>query len=419
MLIEFSVENFRSIKDKITLSMDSSSGKKLPKNLIKLSEKQNLIKSAAIYGPNASGKSNLINSIYFMWFMITQSHQFNLNTKIDNLPIASKRSPFKLDLNFRKKPSRFEIIFIHKDIKYKYGFSCDNEKIIDEYLYYYPKGKEALIFKRKATKDFEFKIDRKEQKERAKQTLSNTLYLSRATQLGYEKTKEPYEFLTNYLVINYSPVWEECTLKQLYENKKLKDKILCILQKADFGNIENIRITKDKRKVNGVEIKFEKDTASLNYLKQNEEDFYDIGFTHKTKEGNLLDFNRVEESLGTRRALSFLGRFFDIFEKGKILIIDEFETSFHPNIVKFLVALFYSKHNKNKAQLIFTTHSIPLLDNELFRKDQIYICSKEPDEGTVLRSLLDFDLKQEVDFERAYLNGRVGGLPFIDETILD
>ena len=414
MLIEFSVENFRSIKDKITLSMDSGSGKKLPNNLIKLSENQNLIKSAAIYGPNASGKSNLIKSIYFTWYLITQSHQFNIDTRLNNIPIA--RTPFKLDLSSCKKPSRFEIIFIHKNIKYKYGFSCDNEKIIDEYLYHYPKGKKALIFKRQNTKEFEFKTDKKGQNERSKQTIPNTLYLSRATQLGYEKTKEPYEFLRDYLVINYHPAWKDYTIKQIYKDQKLKTRILEILQKADFGGIEDIIATKKKGNIK--EIAFKLDGSEFSH-KELKGDIYNLKFAHRMKNGKLIEFSEMEESNGTRRTLSILGPFLDILEKGKILIIDEFETSLHTNIVKFLVALFNSKHNKNKAQLIFTTHSIPLLDNELFRKDQIYICSKEPNEGTILKSLLDFDIKQEADFERAYLNGRIGGLPFIDDTFLD
>ena len=114
-----------------------------------------------------------------------------------------------------------------------------------------------------------------------------------------------------------------------------------------------------------------------------------------------------------------LGPIFDILEYGKVAFIDEFEVNLHPNITRFLIRLFNSKINTKNAQLIFTTHDTNLLDKELFRRDQIYICTKEPNKNTLVASFLDYDLRETADFERAYLNGRVGGLPFIDETLFD
>jgi len=415
MIIEFSIENFRSIKDRLTLSMDSGPGKKLPQNLIAIDEKQTLIKSAAIYGPNASGKSNLIKGLFFMWYMVTQSHKFNTDVKLNQIPIP--RNSFRLDKTSMKKPSRFEIIFIQDKVKYRYGFSCDDEKIIDEYLYYSPKGREAVIFNRTNTTNFEFTIDRKEQEIRASQTLKNTLYLSRATQLGYEKTKVPYEFFAGYIVINYAPNWEEITTKELYSNPKLKEKIISIMKKVDFGGLEDIVVSKEKGKIREIAVKLDWSEVKQ---KDSEGDIYKLKFLHKTDSGELVEFNRSDESEGTIKALSILGPYFEIMDKGKVLVMDEFETSLHPNIVKFLVALFNSrKYNKSGAQLIFTTHNTSLLDSEIFRKDQIYICSKESNGSTKLNSLLDFNIKQESDFERAYLSGRFGGLPFIDETLLE
>ena len=101
-----------------------------------------------------------------------------------------------------------------------------------------------------------------------------------------------------------------------------------------------------------------------------------------------------------------------------MLFIDELDSSLHPEITRMIVKLFNSKNNKN-GQLVFTTHDTTLLDNELFRKDQIYFCSKELNSFTTLSSLLDYDIRQDIDFERAYLNGRIGGVPFIDETLYD
>ncbi|MBI3027676.1 ATP-binding protein [Candidatus Woesearchaeota archaeon] len=411
MIIEISIENYLSVKDKVTLSLDSSPSKKLPQNLINLSRDDKLLKSVVIYGANASGKSNIIKSVFFLWNMVRSSHNFNVDTKIPRLP-------FKLDEIYLEKPSKFEIIFIHKNIKYKYGFSCTNEKIIDEYLFYWPRGREALIFSRKDTTKYEFKSDKRRQDIIKTQTNNNVLYLSRATQLGYEKTKGAYEFIVNNIVINISPLWQDITIKKIFENQDVRKKILEVLKKADFGGIVDVKVDKRKGHLQSVEFKFGKEGPTFNPLKPQEQDVYNVKFQHKTKKGNLIDFEFHEESFGTQKFFSMLGPIFDILESGKVAIIDELESSLHPNIIKFLVKLFNSKYNNN-AQLIFTTHNTNLLDNELIRRDQIYICTKEPNKNTILISFLDFDLRETADFERAYLNGRVGGLPFIDETLFD
>lgn len=412
MIIEISIENFLSIKDKVTLSLEAGSGKRLPQNLIEVSGKVRLLKSAVIYGANASGKSNLIKSVFFIWNMVNKSHNFNIDTKIP-------RIPFKLDETSINKPSRFELIFIYKNLKYKYGFSCDDNRIVDEYLFYWPHGRESLIFSRKNSKEYKFTEDKQKQKLIKKQMNDNVLYLSRATQLGYEKTRNIYEFIVTNIVINYNPTWTSFTIKKIYENSSIKQKIIEILQKADFGGIVDIKVIKQKRKVDGFEFKLEGNMPSFNPIKQKEEDFYDVKFVHKGKNGKLIELSFQEESDGTQKTLAMLGPFFDILENGKVAFIDELESSLHPNITKFLVRLFNSKNYKSNAQIIFTTHQTTLLDNELFRREQIYICTKEPNKNTVITSLLDFDLRESADFERAYLNGRVGGLPFIDETLFD
>jgi len=412
MIVEISIENYLSIKNRITFSLDSSASKSLPKNLINVSEKQNLLKSVVIYGANASGKSNMMKAFFFVWNMVKNSHTFNVDTKIP-------RMPFKLDENCINKPSRFEIIFIHNNIRYKYGFSCDDTKILDEYLLYWPNGRESQIFNRTGTKNFTFTIDQTQQNQIKSQMNDNVLYLSRATQLGYEKTRTVYEFIINNIVINYGPAWENFTIKKMYEDSVLKRKILEILQNADFGGISDIRPIKDKRKVRGIEFKFEKKNTIFNPLKDTEEDFYDMNFIHKTTKGESINFNMQEESGGTLKTLFLLGPIFDILEHGKTLFIDELELNLHPNITRFLVKLFHSKKNNKNAQLVFTTHDTTLLDNELFRRDQIYLCSKKSDNSTELHSFLDYNLRETADFEKAYLNGRVGGLPFIDETIVD
>jgi AAA15 family ATPase/GTPase len=409
MLIEFSVENFLSFKDRVTLSMDTSSGSKLPQNVIKTPKKKRLLKSVAIYGGNSSGKSNFIKAVFFMHWMVTNSHLFNINTEI-------KVSPFKLNTECYKSPSRFEIKFVLENTTYRYGFSCDSKKIVDEYLFYSTGLKEKKIFERTNTENFSFDVDEDQQEVIKSQVIENTLYLSRATQLKYQKTRDPFLFISN-LVININPSWANYTIRKLDEDPKLKIKILEILKKADFGGIENINIKKEKKPTQRVNFNFNPKNENSIQIGSSVDDFFEVTFTHKNENGKKVNFDITEESEGTNKTLIMLGPLFDIMENGKVAFIDELETSLHPNITRLIIRLFHSNKNKN-GQLIFTTHNTNLLDNALFRTDQIYFCSKEPNKYTKLTSLYDYDVRQVNDFERVYLSGRVGGTPFIDETLL-
>ncbi|MGB9927154.1 MAG: AAA family ATPase [Methanosarcina sp.] len=389
--------------------MDTSSGTSLPQNLIK-TPKIRLLKSAAIFGANSSGKSNLIKAVFFMHGLVATSHNFNINTEI-------KTSPYKLNTEYYKSPSSFEIKFIQEGITYKYGFSCDSKKIVDEYLFYAKGKKEYKIFERTNTKKFSFGVDEKQQEFIKSKVIDNTLYLSRATQLGYQKTKVPYLFLSN-LVININPSWVDYTKKKLHEDPELKNKILEILKKADFGGIENIDIKKEQKPVQRVDFNINQNNESSIQIGNEFKDFFEVKFIHKDENGKDIAFEGTEESEGTNKTLAMLGPLFDIMENGKVAFIDEFDSSLHPKITRLLIMLFHSDRNKENGQLIFTTHDTTLLDNELFRTDQIYFCSKVPNKYTELSSLLDFDVRQVTDFEKAYLSGRVGGIPFIDETLL-
>ncbi len=407
MIIDFSIENYLSIREKIVFSLKATGSNKLFKNIIDVDDKTKLVKSVAIYGANASGKSNLIKGLLFMWKMVVSSHNFNVNEKIP-------QTPFKLDNISKEKPSKFEINFIQKGIRYRYGFSCNKEEFIEEYLYYWPKGKESLIFKRDKKNKFTFNTNEKQQKTIEKQMISNTLYLSRATQLGFEKTKPVYEFFKENLIININPIaWHEYTVNSIYKNPKLRDKIIEIMKRADFGGINDITVEKGKGKIK--EIQFDARGVSQRDL---ENDILDIKFVHDIKNKHI-PLNLAEESLGTQKTFAILGPLFDILENGKIAVIDEIGSSLHPRIIQFLIRLFSSRHNKKNAQLIFTTHNPTLLNNELFRKDQFYFVEKEPNESTKITSLKDYDIRQDADFEKAYIEGRFGANPFVDETYVE
>ncbi len=439
MLLEFSVENFLSFKDRVTLSLDSSASKKLPSNLIEVSEKERLLKSAVVYGANASGKSNLVKALFFMRNMVAHSHNFNIDTRI---PVT----PFRLDRDCLEKPSCFELKFVHEGVRYRYGFSCDRWRVIEEYLFERPGKREKAVFKRqnsfekdssdKGISEFHFPVDKKQQELISSQTIENTLYLSRATQLGYEKTRPVYDFFTGSLQVCLTPGWENYTLERMHSDEAFKARVIEVLKKADFGGIEEIMVKKLKSPSPAPEFVFE--YSPTDAFKSSGPvagpaamsasgyggaysgvygDSYEVRTRHRTESGDSVYFDLREESEGTRKTLTLLGPLFDVMDTGGVLFIDELESSLHPEITRLLIRLFNSKKN-SQAQLIFTTHDTNLLDNELFRRDQIYFCTKEPNRHTELASLLDFDIRQEIDFERAYLTGRVGGVPIVDETLL-
>lgn len=410
MLIDFKVENYLSIKDEVCLSLEcASSTSNLKKNCF-TENKYKLLNSLVIYGGNATGKSNLIKAVWFMKNMIagSQNHKFG-----DILNVT----PYKLDPKKSKEPSKFEINFIIGSKKFTYGFSCTKEKIIEEYLTSTPGlGRPKELFRRRKTNNFNFTSGIPRQKRITEETNNNQLYLSKIALHNYEPLKEVYSFLTDNLVVGTSTQWGVQTKERLNEDKNFKKWVLNILKKGDFGGISGIEMRMEKKEVHEFELKFGKKSI-LNSWGREKREILDLKFVHKDKNNKKILFDETEESMGTIKTLNMLGPIYDILEKGIIVFIDEFETNLHPEITRFLVKLFHSEHNKKQGQIIFTTHDTSLLrGNNLFRRDQIYFTEKKPNQSTSLHSLMDYDIRENIDFQSAYLNGKVGGMPFVDES---
>lgn len=426
MLIKFSIENFRSIKENVTLSLVSSSDKSLDNNLITtdILKKDRLLRSAVLYGANASGKSNVILAFDSLRKLVLHSHTFQKGKEISY-------SPFKLDKKYLSMPTKFEIVFMKNNIRYVYGVSFTNEKIVDEYLCYYPEDRKALIFERKDTNNYRFTIDVKEQKFISEKTLDNILYLSNSTQLKYKKTSEAFDWFKDSLTTitaTESPHWIQRTIELFNKDKTLKELILKAILEADVGivdfsaTLERIPIEDSK-----TQEKIKKIITSLVLEASGERLMLvdmDIKTIHKVldEKGNAFDvqFAFDEESEGTKRMFSLIGPWVDALNKGHVLIVDELDTKLHHNLMVFLIKLFHNPtQNKNNAQLIFTTHNINLLDLNLFRRDQIWFTEKNPNFGsTDLYSLIEFSPRKDKNILKGYLAGRYGAIPFLsDERI--
>ena len=407
MLIEFTIENFRSIKEEVTLSLVASSDKSLDNNLIKADvlNRDNLLRSAVLYGANASGKSNVLLAFDFLAFLVTKSHHFQKGGKIDI-------SPFKLDEGYLSKPSKFEVVFIKNNIRYTYGVSINSEKIIDEYLYYYPKGRKAIIFERKDTTDYKFTMDGNKQKGFSEQTLDNTLYLSRSTQLGYNKTSEAFDWFKDNLHVIGPPdhlALTDFTVNLLKDEKEI---ILKAIILSDFG-IDDVSAIIKEFTVDNFPVDLPIELKNLLMRDGSKGTQVKIQTFHKG-----IPFEFKEESEGTQRIFSLIGPWIDALKNGRVLIVDELDTKLHHLLNVFLIDLFNDPtQNKNNAQLIFSTHNTNLLDQDLFRRDQIWFTEKNPDLGsTDLYSLVEFSPRKDKDIKKGYLAGRYGALPFIKEN---
>lgn len=418
MLIEFKAENFRSIRDEVTFSLLASSDRSLEGNLIELDalkKNDRLLKSAVIYGANASGKSNVLLAISNLQKLVMTSVK---NQEGDLLPFE----PFKLTPEWMSKPSKYSVFFVKNNTRYKYTVSFNKTKVIDEELYYYPSNREALIFERRNTTEFKFTTDKRIQNDISKRTLDNVLYLSNSAQQNYDKTLEAFKWFREDLKIIGARTLSEhgdLTIRMLNQDDNSKKAILRSLEGADLGlidisaNIENINPDDLPAEIlNQLPRSFDTTNGKLQVI--------EINTFHRAKDENgkehniQFDFNK-EESEGTKRFFSLIGPWLNALQNGHVLFVDELELKLHPMLSEHLVRLFHDKgYNKNNAQLIITTHNTNLLNDEIFRRDQIWFTEKDPNAGnTNLYSLLEFQVRKDQNILKGYLMGRYGALPFI------
>ena len=427
MIIEFSVENYLSFKEKSTLSMVASSDKKLPTNVFENPKGENvdLLKSSVIYGANASGKSNFIEALtYFVWFMRTSSTG-GRKGKLTGL------TPFKLEKSCRSKPSNFELIFLLDGVRYIYGFSADNSKIHTENLFFYPKGQKSLLFERvRTSKKSKYKFGTSYWKGSGKslinQVRENALFLSVAAQFNNPiATKIIDWFDLNLREVNVS---SSTSAERMYtsrhstKNSAFKNEILLFLKQADFGIVDfNISLVPLKDKFSSDEMSETFKGFPEIFRNQIEDaEIDEITTLHKGIEGSVsLDFS--EESDGTMKFYALAGPINYSLKNGSILLADELGMRLHPLLSRWIIELFHStKTNPKGAQLIFTTHDTSLLDQSLFRRDQVWFTEKNEEGSSELYSLWDFKKenskkpRNEENINKGYLAGRYGGIPIID-----
>ena len=417
MLLEFLVENFRSIREEARFSLVATTKKDeihednvIRPNLAEGVKSIPLLRSAALYGPNAGGKSNLIKALGTMQEIVITSSQ-NLET----LPIT----PFKFSSEASKAPSVFEVTIFAEGVRYQYGFSATSLAIHEEWLFAFPKGRVQTWFERSISAEGEYDyrfsdklIGDKDVWKRA--TRPNALFLSTAIQLNSQQLQPVFNWFANKLRVAGIRGWSPHFSIEWCQDNNRKSQVLDFLRAADFA-ISDIHVNEEEFSPDSLPSKLPVHARKfLEYELQGKKGFRVTTF-HQSDSGNLVDLGLREESDGTKKMFNFAGPWLDSLEKGHVLFIDELHDSLHPLLVKFLVQLFHSNDsNPNQAQLVFSTHETSILSQEIFRRDQIWFCERDEMQNTKLYSLAEFSPRKGVEnLERGYPSGRYGALPFV------
>jgi len=423
MLVEFKVANYRSFREEQTLSLVASKDTELGDNCVDQG-KLRLLKAVGIYGPNASGKSNLIKALSTMRDIIEKPGKPG-----ERLPVA----PFRLHDKYIDEPSSFEVTFIHEESRYQYGFTATTERIHDEWLYAYPQGRSRDI----AQTWFERKFDRKTEEtewnfgsylkgEREKlkdRTMNNVLFLSAGAQWNNKQLTTVHEWFSEKLLIILPSERPTVTTLDMVmdaqEDEKLKERLYAylggIMRSADFG-IHGINVKKWEIGPEKVGFPAFADMIRKSGLRKRKSGVsIEVKLIHRAEPGGKeVYFASQEESNGTKRFFELVGPWLLAGAEGRALLVDELEASLHPHLVRELLRLFQNPENLGaEAQLIFTTHDTTLLDPELFRRDQIWFTEKDEHGGTKLYSMLDYKPRKGEAMQRGYLTGRYGALPII------
>ncbi|WP_075881925.1 AAA family ATPase [Vreelandella massiliensis] len=416
MLIEFSVANYRSFNERQTLSLAMAKGNEHSKDNtfeVNAVNKFDLLRSAAIYGANASGKTNFLRSLQVMKEIVVNSA--SSHQRGDKLPIT----PFRLSEKTYNAPSEFETTFVVKNVRYQYGFTATENKIYEEWLLAYPKGRAQRWFSREwseSEQEYDWELGSNllgEKQLWVKSTRENALFLSTAVQLNSKQLQPVYDWFKDTLRMSGVGGWGIGFSASLCE-KKEKNKILEFIKAADLA-INDIQVESQPFDPGSLPDDMPESIKDQISQDMKGKKVLDIKTIHKTSDGNEVAFDIDDESDGTQRLFGFAGPWVDSLANGYILFIDELHDNLHPKLVNFLVSLFHDKNtNPKNAQLIFTTHETSILNQDVFRRDQIWFCEKNKDQSTELYPLTDFSpRKGRENLELSYLSGRYGALPFI------
>lgn len=405
MLLEFSCSNHKSIRDEVLFSM--LAGKDTThEDKTKEFAGIRVLKAAVIYGANGSGKSNFIDAISFVKNLVVNSITLQPGQGI-------KQNPHKL--NGYDAESTYKIQFVTKGVRYVFGFILKNMLITEEYLYYFPNGRQTKIFERVGN-SFTAGSKFRGRFNACKDVLKpNRLLLSCAANFSsVGEVENAFHFFSDDLVI-YTAAnqnnWMNYSLYQMNIDEKVKKAVITFLDELGTG-IKDIQVTIDQKELEASQLPPFLSDEFKNLLLQNKFDAISAKVIYDEFDIDLM----MEESMGIRKLFGMLCPLLDIMINGKILICDELEAGLHESLVFELIKLFINVKTEKFAQLLFTTHETGLLNLDLFRRDQIWFTEiKIPDRSTDLYSLTEIkNVRKEDNFGKGYISGRYGAIPMLN-----
>ena len=411
MLVEFTVENFRSIKDAACFSLVAGPAKErgethlvTPSLRKKGSSPKPLLRSAAIYGANAAGKSNLLHALAVMRRFVVESSR-----KSGSIPVT----PFLFDSTSRNRPTTFEVMFLADGVRYQYGFSATSEVVTEEWLYAWPSGRvQRWIQRRSGDWKFGDKLTGdKEVWRRA--TRPDALYLSTAVSLNSEQLRPVLDWFRNTLHVAVSGTWSHTfSLSRIREEGK--SGIIDFLRTADLA-IADLRVEEEEFRADMLPANMPSEAKAQITRELAGETMAGLWLSHDTGCGKPVELDIHDESDGTQRILALAGPWLESLRKGHVVVIDGLHDNLHPALVRSLVERFHDPEvNAGGAQLIFSTHDTSILSQDVFRRDQIWFCERNKRQETRLFPLMDFTPRKGVEnLERSYLAGRYGALPYV------
>lgn len=434
MLIQYSVKNYKSIKDEVVINFSAVNKNVEPSRLVSgVNDNYPIYRCIGLAGPNASGKTNIVNSLFFALRFI--------NTTIkrkDSAPINVEM--FMLDEESRKDGASFEFIFLEDNIKYVYGFTIDRKRVLEEYLLAYYSKKATTVFERyyestdedilkekseseaagdenTAKSIYNFRgNDVKQQTEISNKTNENRLYLPVAAEWGYEKTKPPYKWFER-MFRQYNELNMSEMIAETIKDEESKSVLLEALRKADFNikdvYVKNRRVQKQRR-----DIFIQLLTQIIGEGEEPEELFPEdipvIWITHFGSDGQTFDIEIGDDSSGTRDIINNIAELLFINKGGGLFIEDELGKNYHTKLTEYFLGLFNdSRVNKANAQLFFSMHDTKIF--KLLNLDQIYLVDKDERGATYVKLLDDYLIREKDNVELGYLKGRYGAIPDIKD----
>jgi len=436
VLLQFTFSNFRAFRETQTLSLAASnSDETLLDNCFQNSlpglKQDRWVAAAAIYGPNASGKTSVIEALRALGGMITKSAKIT-----DPEDTISRVQPFALDDTGKVEPGAFSVVFVADNIRYEYRVAATTKRVIHESLRAFRTSRAQIWFQRDFDEDTkaykwtpESPVGYKRDQKKEEFTLPNVLYLSKAISLGDKQLEPVYRWFKHQLRFldlsnkssNLSP---DFTARYFTEESDLAPKIIELLRQADLG-IAGVEVHKEKMPVSAADIferikdLFPDDTQLKVGGSDDDGEILRINLKHDSATDEPVALAWNSESAGTHRLFALAGPWLDILENGYTVCIDELETSMHPIMVTALLELIFNrKTNPNGAQVIFTTHNPLLLDSTLLRRDQVWFVDKDNKGSSHLYPLTDYSPRKNESLVRGYLAGRYGAVPFIPRGLL-